>query len=238
MVLMPGKHGSDVSALVPVLNEAEILASFLERLRQTGVTETVVADGGSEDGSLEIARAVADRVVTSAPGRGRQIARAARSASAEIFWIVHCDCTPPSAAIEEIKETLARKGVLMGAFPISFDANHPLLRFYSILSRLDSPISTFGDQGFFLRSSDYRRAGGVPESALFEDVELRRRIRRLGKVAKTQSFMKTSARRFLKNGAFRQQVMNGVLLAQYYAGVNAETLAKSYRNSTISRVVD
>lgn len=235
---MADKRDCDVSALVPVLNEAEILASFLDRLRQTGVAEIVVADGGSEDGSLEIARAYADKVVTSAPGRGRQIARAARSASAGIFWIVHCDCTPPSAAITEILEILARRGVLMGAFPISFDADHPLLRFYSLLSRLDSPISTFGDQGFFLHGADYRRAGGVPEISLFEDVELRRRIRRLGKVAKTRSFMKTSARRFLKNGAFRQQAMNSILLARYYAGASAETLAKSYRDSAISRVVD
>jgi len=225
---MSAKHDNRIAALVPVLNEADILGAFLRRLRHIGVSEIVVADGGSTDGSLDIARDLADQVVASLPGRGRQIARAADAVSAGIFWIVHCDCVPPQNAIVEIIETLTQKGVLMGAFPIVFDVAHPFLRCYSFFSRFDSPMTTFGDQGFFMRATDYRRVGGAPETSLFEDVELRRRVCRLGKVAKTQSRMKTSARQFLRRGVVYQQALNSILLARYYAGASPETLAKFY----------
>lgn len=220
-----------ISALAPVLNEAPILEQFLTRLRLAGADEIVVADGGSEDDSVAIARALADKVVIGPRGRGRQIAMAAKEASAEIFWIVHCDCTPPKNAKSEIIGTLARKNVRMGAFPIAFDADHPLLQCYSFLSRFDSPLSTFGDQGFFMHAADYRRAGGAPETALFEDVELRKRFRRLGEIGKTRSPMKTSARRFLANGIVRQQATNALLLVRYFAGAHPDDLASAYRGS-------
>jgi rSAM/selenodomain-associated transferase 2 len=221
---MPG-----VSVLVPVLNEAEILASFLHRLRHIGVSEIIVADGCSEDGSADIAREHADKLVTSAPGRGRQIAEAARHATQDIFWILHCDSTPPDNALAEMTAVLDRPNVLMGAFPIAFGSDHPLLHCFSFCSRFDSRLTTFGDQGFFLRAADYWRVDGVPETSLFEDVALRQRIKGLGRIAKTKSVMRTSARRFLKRGVVCQQVMNGVLLTRYFAGADAEELAKVYR---------
>ena len=223
-----------VAALVPVLNEAPILAAFLEGLRDQGIAEIVVADGGSIDGSLEIARGLADKTVNCAPGRGMQIAHAARHASADIYWILHCDSIPPTDAAAEITKMLAQKGMVMGAFPIVFDSDHPLLRCYSYLSRFDSCLSTFGDQGFFLRAEDYHRIGGMPEIPLFEDVELRRRVCRYGRIAKSEKQMTTSARRFLKRGVIRQQVVNGMLLARYFAGAHPERLAQSYYHANIN----
>ena len=235
---MPVRRDSGVSALVPVLNEAARLTPFLERLRLIGADEIVVADGGSKDGSIDIAKDFADKVVIGTPGRGRQIASAAQKASFEVLWIVHCDCTPPQGAIKEIANTLAQKDVRMGAFPIAFDASHPILRCYSFLSRFDSPISTFGDQGFFLRAADYWRIGGAPDTALFEDVELRRRIIRLGKIAKPRLTMETSARHFRKHGIIRQQIVNGILLARYFAGASPDVLARSYYKSRVGGVTE
>jgi len=218
----------NITALVPVLNEGAILKPFLERLREIGIAEIIVADGGSEDDSFSIATELADMVAKSPPGRGRQIARAAQHATSEIFWIVHCDSQPPFNALSEIKAIMANDEAVMGAFPISFDSNHPLLRLYGFLSRFDSPLTTFGDQGFFLRAEDYRRSGGISDLALFEDVEIRRHLCRTGKVIKSKSSLKTSARQFRKHGIFLQQVKNAYLLARYFAGASPNALAQSY----------
>ena len=231
---MSAQPNNRVAALVPVLNEASILAAFLEGLRSQGVAEIVVADGGSIDGSLEIAREFADKTVSCAPGRGMQIACAARQASADIYWILHCDCTPPRDAVTEITGALAEKNTIMGAFPIVFDSDHPLLRCYSYLSRFDSCLSTFGDQGYFMRATDYHQIGGIPEIPLFEDVELRRRLCRYGRITKSSKRMKTSARRFLRRGVIRQQFLNGVLLARYFAGAHPDRLAQSYYHANIN----
>ena len=217
-----------VAALVPVLNEGAILKSFIARLRQTGVSEIIVADGGSNDDSFSVATELADKVVKSPPGRGRQIACAAQHATAEFLWIIHCDSEPPLDAVSEIKAIMANDKAIMGAFPIVFDSNHPLLRLYGFLSRFDTPLTTFGDQGFFFRTKDYRRLGGISDLALFEDVELRRQLRPHGMIVKSKLDLKTSARKFRKHGVAVQQVKNAYLLARYFAGANPDVLAKLY----------
>ena len=220
-----------IAALVPVFNESAVLKSFISRLREIGICEVIVADGGSQDNSFAIASEYADCAVECPQGRGRQIEYAAQQSSAEILWIIHCDCYPPANARTEILEILSDENTAMGAFPITFESSHPLLKLYGFLSRFDSAISTFGDQGYFLRSKDYRDIGGISELSLFEDVELRRRVRRNGKIVKSRVSLRTSARRFRKNGVFMQQIKNGYLLARYFAGANPEVLAKMYNAS-------
>ncbi|MCU1268062.1 MAG: glycosyl transferase family 2 [Acidobacteria bacterium] len=62
------EHGIEVSVVMPCLNEAETLATCIEKaqksLRELNVSgEIVIADNGSTDGSQEIARALGARVV-------------------------------------------------------------------------------------------------------------------------------------------------------------------------------
>ena len=218
-----------ISVLVPVLNEERNLARFLTNLRTIGVDEIVVADGASCDASLAIATDLADVAVTSAKGRGRQINAAAQVASGDAFWILHCDCTPPLNAIGEIRSVLNKPGVRLGAFPIAFGDPHLGLRAFGVFSRFDSVFTTFGDQGFFCRAHDFWEVSGAPNITMFEDVELRRRFKTIGKVAKARSVMHTSPRRFRKNGVFRQQWRNTHLLLSYLSGSCPETLAKNYR---------
>src|SRR5882724_6678232 len=63
----------EVSVVMPCLNEAETLATCIEKaqksLRELNVRgEIVIADNGSTDGSQEIARALGARVVEVAAG--------------------------------------------------------------------------------------------------------------------------------------------------------------------------
>ena len=63
-----------LSIVVPTLNEAEGIAAHLEALaplRQRGA-EVIVADGGSRDGTVERAAALADKVLTARRGRARR----------------------------------------------------------------------------------------------------------------------------------------------------------------------
>ena len=65
----------NLSLILPVLNEAAILPVTFARLQglRTGGHEILVVDGGSEDGSLQAAAGLADRLLTAPHGRARQM---------------------------------------------------------------------------------------------------------------------------------------------------------------------
>ncbi len=205
------------------------------RLSEIGVDEIVVVDGGSDDGTPDFAATFADLVLVSERGRGTQIATGADAARGDILWILHADCLPPRDARAEIIRTLKRPNAALGCFPLRFDSRNPLLALYAFASRFDGRFTTFGDQGYFLQRTDYIAAGGVPDWPLFEDVELRRRITRIGRVYKTTARMVTSSRRFDAVGVLRQQVVNFALLSLLFLGAPANRLARFYRGSPPER---
>ena len=61
-----------ISVVIPTLNEAAELPETLRQLRLVPeVTEIIIADGGSQDATMSLARAAGCQVVASPPGRGR-----------------------------------------------------------------------------------------------------------------------------------------------------------------------
>ena len=76
-----------ISIIVPVLNEATAIRKTLaplQPLRERG-HEVIVVDGGSEDGTGNIASPLADRLLHAPRGRARQLqagAEASRTTSA------------------------------------------------------------------------------------------------------------------------------------------------------------
>src|SRR5262245_25798240 len=64
-----------ISIIIPTLNEAANIEATLAHLQPLRVRghEVIVVDGGSRDGTLRLARPLADRVVTAARGRARQM---------------------------------------------------------------------------------------------------------------------------------------------------------------------
>ena len=223
-----GEQRVRISVIAPVLNEAQRLPALIARLRVIGVEEIIVVDGGSDDGTYELATTCADIVLASERGRGKQIAAGAARAAGDILWIVHGDSRPPLNARFEISRILQRSNCAFGCFPIRFDDSHPLLALYSATSRVDSMFTTFGDQGYFVRRATYEAIGGAPHWPLFEDVELRRRLSRVGRIYKSKSRIMTSARRFRTGGILRQQIGNFVLLMLFFAGVQPARLAAYY----------
>ena len=78
-----------ISIIVPVLNEAATIERFLKRLgERTERAELIVVDGGSSDGTFELAQRHCDRCLRASPGRAVQMnagARIASSASAVVY---------------------------------------------------------------------------------------------------------------------------------------------------------
>lgn len=216
--------------IVPVLNEAERLPGLLVDLVGHGFGRVLVADGGSTDGSVEIAAAAAGVTLVRAP-RGRaaqQNAGAAAAGEARVLVFLHADTRLPPDAVARMGEVLAR-GAAAGAFRLRFDRRHPLLDLYAAASRVESYWTTFGDQALFVRSEAFEAVGGFPLLPFLEDVALRRALKERGRLLKSPAAVTTSARRFEAEGFARRQMKNAAILLLHALGASPAWLARWYR---------
>jgi rSAM/selenodomain-associated transferase 2 len=218
-----------LSVVIPALDEEAVLASTLESVsRSAPGCEIVVADGGSRDATREIAVTAGARVVSAPRGRGPQMNAGAAVATGDVLLFLHADTQLPADAGTLVEQALADPRAVAGSFVLGFDSPHPLLRLSSVASRLNLGWATYGDQALFFRREAFERAGGFPSQPLFEDVAMQARIRRLGRCVKIQRPVRTSARRFLRVGVVRQQLLNAGLVVAYHLGVSPRTLASWY----------
>ena len=206
---------TEFSVVVPTLDEEDRIEGALASARRAlgPEAELLVVDGGSRDGTRRRAAGRA-RVLTAGPGRGAQLDAGARTARGRILVFLHADSRlPPEAALAPPAPPLSRWGLLEAA-----------VRLRTRLFR-----TATGDQTIFVRRDAYRAAGGVPHWDLFEDVELVRRLREVGRFVPVETTAPTSRRRWERHGFWRTVARHLLLRAGYRLGVPPERLARRYR---------
>ena len=219
-----------ISIIIPTLNEEDIIAaSIADLIHRDGDFEVIVADGGSQDATLCVVKHFAGvRLVTGPRGRGRQMNAGANTAQGDILLFLHADTRLPSTALSMVAGALKDPGIVGGSFCLAFDQRHPLLALYSRLSRINTHLFTYGDQGLFLRTETFQALGGFTNAPFMEDVEILLRLRRMGRFVKFDPPVVTSARRYLKYGVIRQQLRNITLVLLFYMGFPASILKRYY----------
>jgi rSAM/selenodomain-associated transferase 2 len=222
-----------VSIIVPVLNEEAQIAATLRALRQlSGDKEIIVADGGSADRTIELARSQNVRVIQASRGRGPQMHAGALASTGDVLWFVHADTIPPPAALCNIADALADARVAGGNFGLLFDgpsrAARQLTAIYPVLRRLGL---CYGDSGIFVRREVYGKIGGFRPLALFEDLDLLRRVRRAGLFVHLPSRLVTSSRRFEQRNFALMWLHWTTLQLLYWAGVSPNWLARWYAHT-------
>ncbi|WP_017298885.1 TIGR04283 family arsenosugar biosynthesis glycosyltransferase [Nodosilinea nodulosa] len=221
-----------ITIVIPALNEAGQLPAVLGAICAAAPVEVVVVDGGSTDGTAEVAQARGARVVKSTPGRSRQQNQGARVAKGSILLFLHADTRPPEGFDQAIRQILAQPGVVAGAFTLAIDSPRRGLRWVEWGVKVRSRLlqMPYGDQGIFLRAETFHRLGGFPDLPMMEDFELVRRLRKLGRVAIAPAAVVTSDRRWRRLGILRTTLANQVMVIGYLLGVNPHWLAQWYRH--------
>jgi rSAM/selenodomain-associated transferase 2 len=221
-----------VSVVVPTLDEAAVLASTLDRLVAAlpPGCEVVVADGGSSDGTLEIA-ALRARVVPAPRGRGPQLNAGAAAARGEVLVFLHADCWPEPGAVEEAVGRLADPRVAAVAFSQRLEGRRWIYRWIERAAdlRVRWFQSVYGDSGLALRRETFERIGGYPDVPLFEDLGISERLRRAGgRVELARAPLHVSTRRWERRGPLRRTLANWLLTLRYKAGADPKALAPAY----------
>lgn len=221
-----------ISIVIPTYQEEGCLARTLEALLALpGEFEVLIVDGGSTDGTVRIAaeRGVA---LVQAPqrGRGAQLNHGASLARGDILLFLHADTFLPGDAHARIAAALADPTVSGGCFRLRFDHDQPFLRFLSFCTRFSFRLFHYGDQAFFVRSGFFREIGGFRSYPILEDLDFWLRMVRQGKPIVLDTPVVTSARRFRRGGALRQQALNVLLVGLFFLGVSPFTLERLYRD--------
>lgn len=217
-----------VSIVIPTLREAARIGGIVEAARQTGALEVIVADGGSDDDTPDIARRAGARIVESGKGRARQMNEGAAVASGQALLFLHADTEPPAGACEVVASTLGQQGVIAGGFQhrtVGAGAWRDALM--TAGSRLRGRITGFpyGDQGLFVRARVFRALGGFPELPVMEDWELVRRLKRLGELRIVPQESRTTAESFVEHGMIASTLVNHAVVLAFQLGVDPRALA-------------
>lgn len=251
-----GQHGSATGGLrlgvgICALNERAALPRLLNRLtsirdRTDGADVVVVADGGSSDGTPELAQAGGAQVLATGRGRGVQLQAAADALlnqGCDVLLFLHADSIPRTGSVAELRRAFsgpmaeAATGVASddrvdaAAMRQVIDAEG---RFYRWIERAANARSrrgmVYGDSGMALRATLYRESGGFAALPLFEDVDLSKRIRALRPIHLVESAtLVISARRWREEGLLRSSLRNWILRGLYECGVSPERLVRLYR---------
>ncbi len=221
-------RGETVSVIIPTLNESENIASVLGKISGGNPHEIIVADGGSTDGTMDLAAIAGARVISSGKGRAAQMNRGASIASGEFLLFLHADTIPPDNFPRIVSETLNRPGTSAGAFRFQLENEIATAALIEKLVHLRCGLfsSPYGDQGLFLRRSLFEKTRGFPEWIILEDLGLIRTLRKHGKVLTTRQAAVTSSRRWSEGGTVQTFLKHQAILAGFFLGIPPRFLAK------------
>ena len=220
---------SPVSVIIPALNEEHRIASAIDSSFAAGAAEVIVADGGSSDATIAIAREHGARVVDGERMRSRQMNRGANEATHDHLIFLHADTRLPARGAELVFEALREN--VFGGFRVAFIEPAMKLRVAAAMinARTFFTRAPWGDQAQFIRRDAFVKSGGFREIPLMEDYELAARMKRIGRTIILREHVITSGRRFLEKGVLRTAAINWRIIAKYRLGADPEELARIYR---------
>ncbi len=220
-----------ISVIIPTLNEAQNLPQTLAVLTPDTTFELIIADGGSQDTTRDIAQQWGATVRQTAPGRSHQMNQAAQQATGDILLFLHADTQLPIDWVDWVVQTLQKPEAIAGAFELAIDSPKVSLRWveWGVNWRSRWLQLPYGDQAIFLRAETFRAVGGFPDLAIMEDFVLVRRLQKLGTIVIVPATVQTAARRWEQVGVLKTTLINQAVVLGFYLGIDPARLRRWYR---------
>jgi rSAM/selenodomain-associated transferase 2 len=220
-----------ISVVIPTLDEARTIVPLLDALQVAldPADEVIVVDGGSADGTADLARGSGARVIEAPRGRARQMNAGAAVARGEWLLFLPADAGVDRPMIDAIRASTSA----WGYFAVRLDARGLAFRAIeagiNLRSRLfDTPS---GDQAIFVHREVFAAVGGYPDVPLMEDLLLADALRARARPSRPALTVRTSARRWQTHGVVRTVLRMWSLRIAFRLGVSPARLAPRYAHA-------
>ena len=224
------RRSQTISVIIPTLNEEKNISRTIDQARAEHPLEVIVADGVSEDNTLDLAKKAGALAFTCQRGRGGQMNAAARLALGEHLVFLHADTRLASGWSKEVLKILARPHTAAGAFTFKLDNKSPGLWLIEKTVALRCSLASlpYGDQALYVKTDLFRSVGGFRDQPIMEDWDLIKRLKQKGKIRISPLPAVTSARRWEKLGIWRTTLVNYLIPAIYMLGGDADLCYRIY----------
>ncbi len=176
-----------ISIIIPTLNEEKYLPLLLEQVKKQDYSdyEVIIADAGSTDGTVKLAKEYGHRVVKGgAVAFGRN--QGAKAARGSLLLFMDADnIYLPNDFLSELVREFARNKCDIATFPLYVDGNRMdkiAYRLYNWWVKSFQWFKAYATNSMIVKKSVFERVGGFDESiTLAEDHDFARRAARVGR---------------------------------------------------------
>lgn len=241
---------NQLSIIIPILNEAETIGKLLHYLinnsSKGNISEIIVVDGGSTDGSSKLvsnyvtSNAISRfqigfdcaqpdiQLIQSKKGRAKQMNTGSEFATGNILYFLHADSFPPKN-FDQLIINEVEKNNLAGCFRMQFDNNHWWLQLASWLTQFSWRACRGGDQSQFITKTLFDNIGGFDENyIIYEDNILINELYKRNEFIVINEKLKTSARCYEKHGVWKLQYRFWTIYVKKWFGASADELHQYY----------
>ena len=229
------------SFIVPVYDDAAALERLLGVLTLfEAKPEILVVDASLVKAG---ARAVAEKfevryLEAEKASRGAQLIQGARAATGDVLVFNHADTYFEERHMLALDAALQADGGLQaGAFLKDMAWHYPKMAWSSAIYRWYARHVgvLYGDQSVFVRREFYEALGGIRDIPIMEDVEFSSRLRKRTKCVLLDPPLRTSMRKFEREGALLRKVQNMALVNLFRLGVWPERIYGWYYRRRVTR---
>jgi rSAM/selenodomain-associated transferase 2/rSAM/selenodomain-associated transferase 1 len=221
-----------VSIVIPAWRDEPALRRTLERLNVPKHVEVIVACALDDESGYEGLRQCYPNVRWTSAPRGRAVQMNAGAALATGRWVLflHADSELPGDWVSVIDDLEPRADIVAGAFGLALDSADWRARLIEAAVRLRVGLLGLpdGDQALFVRGPIFATIGGYRDLPLMEDIDLVRRVRKMGSLFQARSTVLTSTRRGERDGWMRRSLQNVGFATQFLLGASPARLAQRY----------
>jgi rSAM/selenodomain-associated transferase 2 len=222
------------SVIIPVFRESAIINQTIEHIRQISPgfdMELIVVDGDDHGNTVNAITSEQVIQMITAKGRARQMNKGASRAKGEILLFLHADTELPANAFRSISSFLDSGEYAGGAFDLGIRSPRRIFRIIEKAVSLRTRLTgiPYGDQAIFVRRDYFEKMRGFRDIPLMEDVEFMRNLKRSGyRIGIIPDKVRTSSRRWDREGVLFCTLRNWILISLYLLGADPRKLERFY----------